>query len=155
MSPQWCEDLSSYTLEEIIRLAADLGFEHITILDTIPIDDVAASLCASQAERYTICPEGLAALGRAVGIEAIFELRREQTPPRARMRCLHPWEYIFIRVGGDVAPCYALFGSDKAAVMGNLLQDSLADIWHGARFREFRRTNSQGTNRLCRTCPYY
>ena len=142
-------------IEGIIRLAADLGFDHITILDTIPIDDVAASLCASQAERSTICPEDLSALGRAVGIGVFFELRREQTPPKARLRCLQPWEYIFIRAGGDVAPCCALFGSDKAAVVGNLLQDDFADIWHGERFREFRRTSSLGTNPLCRACTLY
>ena len=142
-------------IEGIIRLAADLGFEHITILDAIPVDDVAASLCASQAEYSTVCPEDLSALGRTVGIEVFFELRREQTPPKASVRCLQPWEYVFIRAGGDVAPCCALFGSDKAAVMGNLFQDSFADVWHGARFREFRRTSSLGTNPLCQTCPYY
>ena len=142
-------------IEGIIRLAADLGFDHITILDAIPVDEVAASLCASQAEYSTICPEDLSALGRAVGIGVFFELRREQTPPKARVRCLQPWEYVFIRAGGDVAPCCAVFGSDKAAVMGNLLQDSFADVWQGERFREFRRTSSLGTNRLCRTCPYY
>ena len=142
-------------IEGIIRLAADLGFDHITILDTIPIDDVAASLCASQAERSTICPEDLSALGRAVGIGVFFELRRKQTPPKARVRCLQPWEYVFIRAGGDVAPCCAVFGSDKAAVMGNLLQDGFADIWHGERFREFRRTSSLGTNPLCRACTLY
>lgn len=142
-------------IEEILRFAADLGFDHITLLDAIPIDDVAASLCASQAEYATVCPEDLSALGRAVGIGVFFELRREQTPPQAKLRCLQPWEYVFIRAGGDVAPCCALFGSDKAAVVGNLLQDGFADIWHGERFREFRRTSSLGTNPLCRTCPLY
>lgn len=142
-------------MEGIFRLAADLGFDHITVLDTVPIDDVAASLRLSEEEYAAVRPKEFSALGRAVGIGVFFELRRKQLPPQARLRCLQPWEYVFIRAGGEVAPCCALFGSDKAAVVGNLLENDFAEIWHGERFREFRRTSALGTNPLCRNCPLY
>jgi MoaA/NifB/PqqE/SkfB family radical SAM enzyme len=48
-----------------------------------------------------------------------------------------------------------LFGSDKAAVMGNLLRQEFGEIWRGDRFREFRRRSASGANALCRVCPYY
>jgi radical SAM protein with 4Fe4S-binding SPASM domain len=132
--------LSKQTLgeiEAIIRLAAALG------------------LCASQTEYSAIRPEKLRILGRTVGTDVFFELRREKTPPRTGVRCLQPWHYAFLRANGDVAPCCAVFGSEKAAVMGNLLQEDFHDVWHGERFREFRRTSASGTNKLCRICPYY
>jgi radical SAM protein with 4Fe4S-binding SPASM domain len=68
---------------------------------------------------------------------------------------MQPWEHLFIRANGDVASCRALFGSDKGAVMGNLLEQDFQAIWRGERFREFRRTSAAGTNALCRICPYH
>ena len=81
--------------------------------------------------------------------------RRESALPRVIPRCTQPWEYVFIRATGDVAPCCALFGSEKGAVMGNILRQPFGDIWRGDPFREFRRTSASGANALCRVCPYY
>ena len=67
-------------------------------------------------------------------------------------RCMQPWDFLFVRANGDVASCCALFSSDKAAVMGNVVQDSFADVWRGMRFREFRRALVSKTNPLCRVC---
>ena len=42
-----------HEIRDIVRLAADLGFDSVYVLDPIPLDDVAASLCPSAAE---CCP---------------------------------------------------------------------------------------------------
>jgi radical SAM protein with 4Fe4S-binding SPASM domain len=65
---------------------------------------------------------------------------------------MQPWEYLFVRANGDVASCCALFDSDKAAVMGNVFQESFTDVWRGGPFREFRRTLVSKTNPLCNVC---
>jgi radical SAM protein with 4Fe4S-binding SPASM domain len=142
-------------IPQIIRLSAELGFDDITILDAIPFDEVSASLHVPPAEYADLHPERLAALGRAAGVKVVRLLRREATPPRAHVRCLLPWNFALIRNGGDVAPCHALFSSDKAPIMGNVFQGDFRDIWHSPRFREYRRTSAAGTNPHCRVCPYY
>jgi radical SAM protein with 4Fe4S-binding SPASM domain len=90
-----------------------------------------------------------------LGLKITCYFRRDAFVPRAAPGCLQPWEYVFLRANGDVAPCCALFGSDRGAVMGNVLEEDFRAIWLGERYREFRRTSLAGTNDLCRICPYY
>ena len=56
-----------------------------------------------------------------------------------------------ISAEGDVMPCCAIVGSDKATLMGNLLQEDFAQVWDGERFEKFRRARAEGKNRLCQT----
>ena len=143
-------------IPQIIGLAAGLGFDHIVIEDAIAFDDVSETMHISAAEEYAgLQLERLPELGRAAGIRVVSYLRREATPPRARLRCLFPWNFAFIGSGGDVAPCHALFSADKAPVMGNVFQEDFMDIWHGRRFRDYRRASAAGTNPRCRACPFY
>ena len=142
-------------MEDIVRLAAELGFDNVSLMHPIPVDDVAAALCPPPAEPSIERQEDLSALGRSLGLKLLYFFRRAKTPPEALLRCTQPWEYVFIRANGDVAPCCAVFGSEKGAVMGNILEQEFVDIWHGERFREFRRTSALGGNALCRVCPYH
>ena len=140
---------------DIIRLAAEFGFDSVHAMHPIPLDDTAAALCPSPAELATVRQEYLWELGRRWGLTVACYFGRDTLPPKAMPRCLLPWEYMFIRANGDVAPCCALFGSEKGAVVGNILEQDFAAIWRGRPFREFRRASASGTNALCRICPYY
>jgi radical SAM protein with 4Fe4S-binding SPASM domain len=144
-----------HEMADILRLLAELGFGTAYVMHPIPVDDTAADLCASPAELAAVREEDLFALAGGLGLKVHCSFRRRAWPPKAIPRCLQPWEYIFVRVDGKAAPCCALFGSEKEAVMGNIFQEDFAEIWHGQRFREFRRTSAAGTNALCRICPYY
>jgi len=139
---------------DIVRLGAKLGFDAVYVLDPIPVDGVAESLCPSAAEMSAV-RQGVTALAKSLGLKISCSFRRASTLPRLLPRCTQPWEYVFIRATGDVAPCCALFGSDKGAVVGNLFRQPFDDVWHGDPFREFRRASAAGTNPLCRLCPYY
>jgi radical SAM protein with 4Fe4S-binding SPASM domain len=140
---------------EIMRLLAGLGFGHVYLMHPIPVDDTAAALCASPAELAAASEAEMVRLGRTLGLAVTCSFQRSGSAGSVFPRCTQPWEYIFVRVNGDVAPCCALFGSDRAEVMGNLLEQDFATIWHGDRFRSYRRSNADGTNALCRVCPYY
>jgi radical SAM protein with 4Fe4S-binding SPASM domain len=144
-------------IDEIIRLAADLGFDFIWILDLIPIDETAASMCLSETEFSTIRVKELRDLAGSIGLKFFYGFRRDNELPHPflNIRCIQPWEYIFIRASGDIAPCCAVFGSEKGAIMGNIFRQDFGEIWYGDRFREFRKTSALGTNSLCRMCPYY
>jgi len=71
-----------------------------------------------------------------------------------RTRVCHvPWEIPFIDKDGGVFPCcYA--ASQSASLMGRLSDTSFDDIWHGDRFRDFRRAITDGstTPDICRRC---
>jgi radical SAM protein with 4Fe4S-binding SPASM domain len=67
--------------------------------------------------------------------------------------CTIPWYSTYIDAKGRVYPCCYL--TDTNHVMGNVKSDSFVTIWHGDKYRDFRRrlvedrANLQG----CRTCP--
>jgi radical SAM protein with 4Fe4S-binding SPASM domain len=140
---------------DIVRLAARLGFQGVSVMDSIPVDDVAAALCPTAQELGTLRREDLAKLAGTLGLKLLGYSQRAAVPPQAMPRCTQPWEYIFVGADGDVAPCCALFGTGKRAVMGNILRDEFQDIWRGERFRQFRKSSALGTNALCRICPMY
>jgi radical SAM protein with 4Fe4S-binding SPASM domain len=142
-------------LGKIIHLAAELGFNNVHFLDPIPIDDLAEANVPSKIEVSSINLDDLLNLGRSHGVGVSWWIRRDKMPPMAILRCLQPWESIFIRVNGDIQPCCAVFGADKAPIMGNIFREKFSDIWNGDRFYEFRRTSVKGTNSLCPVCPYY
>jgi len=142
-------------LPAIIGLVAELGFDSATLFDPIPVDEAAASLCPTPDEVEALFRDGLFQLGRRLNFRMEWRGRWPDSPLRAMVRCLQPWQYILIRVNGDVSPCPGLFGSDKAAIMGNVLKQPFREIWQGKPFRAFRRTSAAGTNPLCRVCPYH
>ena len=141
-------------LGDIIRLAADLGFRVVHFLDPIPVDEITAANVPSEIEFTAIDFKELSGLGRSLGLAVSWQIRRGARSSAVIQRCLHPWKTIFIRANGNVQPCMALFGTEKAAVMGNIFQEDFQDIWNGERYREYRRAKKRGTNSLCRVCPY-
>lgn len=64
------------------------------------------------------------------------------------MDCFEPWESFRIAENGDVFPCcYSNY------VMGNILQQSVEEIWNGAEYRYYRRNvNSNEPPLECRLC---
>jgi MoaA/NifB/PqqE/SkfB family radical SAM enzyme len=142
-------------LENVIRLAADLGYHKIQFLDLIPIDDMVAENRLSKSELLAINFKELFELGTLLRLKVSWSIRRDKVPPKAIPRCLRPWELLFIRANGNVLACPANYSTDKLVVMGNIFQTDFEDIWNGDRFREYRKTNVLGTNLLCRMCPFY
>jgi pyrroloquinoline quinone biosynthesis protein E len=143
-----------HELGDVLRLASELGFGSINALDPIPLNETAAALCPSVTE-LSAAHQELVEVAADLGLKVTYFFRRDATPPKALPSCLQPWEYAFIRANGDVAPCCALFGSDRGAVMGNVLERGFRTIWLGERYRKYRRASASGTNDRCRICPYY
>ena len=142
-------------LGNIFELALGLGFDHIVLLDTIPSDDSTASLGLSEDQLSAIRRADYARAAAVRGVPVQFCFRMAGAPPQSLPRCLQPWQSLFVRADGGVEPCAGLFGPDKMPVMGNLLEQDFAAIWHGEPYRAFRRQSARGINPLCRICPYY
>ena len=62
----------------------------------------------------------------------------------------NPWETVHILADGAVVVCEV---KDKVTI-GNLHEQSLSEIWHGERYRNFRRRFVLGHDEDCRQCPY-
>jgi len=67
-------------------------------------------------------------------------------------RCLRIYNSIQVDWRGNVLPC--CFDKDSEYIMGNLYNDSFADIWNGEAFRSFRKmfVNSGRILPMCRDC---
>lgn len=68
----------------------------------------------------------------------------------AHTPCFAPSEMVIITVTGDVLLCYE--DAEREHVMGNILDQSLPEIWNSARFREYRRRLSQGDRSVDAMC---
>ncbi|MGH9666200.1 MAG: SPASM domain-containing protein, partial [Bryobacteraceae bacterium] len=62
----------------------------------------------------------------------------------------NPWETVHVLAGGEIVVCEAQDHHE----MGNLQRQSLADIWTGPAYAEFRRQYSNGGNATCMACPW-
>jgi radical SAM protein with 4Fe4S-binding SPASM domain len=71
----------------------------------------------------------------------------------SRHACIVPWYNTYVDAKGRVYPCCYLLTTGH--VMGNVNSASLASIWHGDKYREFRRQlmTARPTLEGCRTCP--
>ncbi|WP_291124901.1 glycosyltransferase [Flavobacterium sp. UBA6031] len=63
-------------------------------------------------------------------------------------KCDKPNSFALIYSNGDVMPCNAIEYT-KEPIVGNILRDSLKDIWHGLRYHEFRKCRTS----YCLKCP--
>jgi MoaA/NifB/PqqE/SkfB family radical SAM enzyme/GT2 family glycosyltransferase len=62
----------------------------------------------------------------------------------------NPWETTHVLSNGDVVACEVL---DKIP-LGNLLAQSIGEIWHGPSYQSFRERYRRGEVPECRTCPW-
>jgi len=71
---------------------------------------------------------------------------RQELSPQNFQACLLPWSRMSISPHGDVYPCLSY-------LVGNVRQESLARIWNGDRFREFRkRLDRKKLSNCCLGC---
>jgi radical SAM protein with 4Fe4S-binding SPASM domain len=67
-------------------------------------------------------------------------------------RCTRIWFTPVITWDGKVVPC--CFDKDTEYIMGDLNQDSFAEIWNGPKYRIFRKSILSGRHmiEMCRNC---
>jgi radical SAM protein with 4Fe4S-binding SPASM domain len=67
-------------------------------------------------------------------------------------RCARLWFNPVITWDGKVVPC--CFDKDANHIMGNINEDSFREIWHGPRYKIFRKRILTGrhTTEICRNC---
>lgn len=67
-----------------------------------------------------------------------------------RRNCLDPFRRLCLRGNSVVIPCASEFGIDLQ--MGNIAEQSLEEIWHGAKLNKVREDLRDGANLNCEFC---
>jgi radical SAM protein with 4Fe4S-binding SPASM domain len=146
-----------HELPELVRLAARLGVPEVYIQRLVYFGEGLAvesqSLYARLTEAQERLIEASETLGASLGVR--FNASGRAAPrvslgaavglggDRPWRSCRRPWELSYITAEGEVLPCcFVPFVTDaqwEEYVLGNVNEQSLAEIWNGPRYREFRR----------------
>ena len=144
-------------LPDVARLVAGIGADEFYVQRLVYFEQGLAVEEQSVYRHLSAREEGLIreaeAVCRAAGIgftasggaapgESLAGAGEARAGARPWLACNRPWYLAYVTAHGDVLPCcFAPFITQDLApvTLGNLLTDSLADVWNGARYREFRR----------------
>lgn len=144
-------------LPDFIRLARSLGIDRVYLQRLVywagangdALARPGQSLFNSLLEEEEAILKSAEKLAASLGVA--FEASGAATPAaslRGNEReqpwsaCMRPWTLMYITARGSAFPCcIAPFSSDNLAALslGNAFTQSLAAIWNGERYREFRR----------------
>jgi radical SAM protein with 4Fe4S-binding SPASM domain len=146
--------LMSRTVDEtlpFLDIAADAGttavaFRHLEVYTS----DMEPESLYGEQQRWNEARAQIllraAALGLTVTLPPPFDDRPHQS---GHSHCPVPWESVAILGNGDVMACCI-----PTAVIGNLNEQSLDEIWNSATYRAFRtRVNSETPPAVCSVCP--
>jgi radical SAM protein with 4Fe4S-binding SPASM domain len=90
-----------------------------------------------------------------IGSACEKEVDRERLFPHRKEVCPFPFYTLVVTANGDVTVCCVDW--NKKTAVGNLREQSLAEIWNGPELRAFRRMhleNRRHENPACRNCTY-
>ncbi len=125
----------------ILQPMDDVGDPHLG--EVVPTEPEAAAVVRGLPEVRRILEE--AGLRHNLDRFLLVFNRRLDTRPLYRViPCYMGWVSLRVQVGGEVYPCHRCYHS-----LGNAYESSVRELWHGPRYRSFRRAaafiNKRGT----------
>ncbi len=150
--------LSNYhELPAMVELAREIGIEMITFVNVVTFDNTAGLDTDAVRREVSANLDEAFRRARKLGILVKLELF-EKLPVQ---QCDFPWRRNFVTYTGHVHPCcYTTQSGDRQAQngrsIGNLLEQSFAQLWKGARHTALRRKMKQGIlPSECEHCPMF
>jgi pyrroloquinoline quinone biosynthesis protein E len=131
-----------HEIPEIVKLADSLGIDTLVIQTALTVwgkDDVAGynesiRVSTQNGEVAKILQEA-----QALAKDLRLEVKVSHDDYYSRKnKCPWPWTRAFIAANGDVVPCCVIADSDVIK-MGNIYEQSFAEIWNSPKYRELRR----------------
>jgi radical SAM protein with 4Fe4S-binding SPASM domain len=130
-------------IEEFLRIAKGMGVDRTNIISPCVRTPEQARELLPKSDSYWIYQR------------ATFEQEGCLVPKRLLPQNACPWLYysITIQVDGSVVPCCR--DPHGQYTLGNLLEESLQEIWNGTKLREFRKAvfSNQARVDICQLCP--
>lgn len=134
----------------VVELARQLGVEHL-VLNNLYEGDGAELQRPTDAELGLI--EGYRAQAARQNVTLSYAAMPSGDVNRTATRtCVDPWLMVYVNATGWINPCCFSF-VDKTTYFGNILEESLADIWNRRSFRDFRQELKTGMPDCCSKCP--
>lgn len=91
---------------------------------------------------------------RSTRIRTVKDTQANTSNQHYTALCTNPWYSVSIKANGAVVPCCMAFNDTPDMVYGNLHEQSLYDIWHSEKVKEFRHQHQSNSNLpiTCQTC---
>ena len=138
----------------IIRLAEDIGIDNIEFSPFIASDNGRGNSHLTQLKPL---------VSEIEEIKSTVHYRFLPFSKKSFQKCVYPYYGLYISEFGEVLPCcwklhdpeYEDFLHEKR-YFGNILQQSLADVWNGRGLKTLRNSLAQNTpHHFCRDCIIY
>jgi radical SAM protein with 4Fe4S-binding SPASM domain len=126
---------NEHELDEIRRLAAEWGIDHLRI-KTVGAEDPTT--------RYLVPTTKL-----------LSRYREDGSHNASHPFCTMAWDHTVVNVDGSVTPCcYLRPDMGDEFIMGNVFETPFDEIWQGERYRAFREAMLDGREsmRVCNRC---
>jgi MoaA/NifB/PqqE/SkfB family radical SAM enzyme len=140
----------------IIKLANDLGVDRVNIVR--PYLKFEKDMGLAWPQRKVIYLEA-EKLGKKLGLRVdMFEYasfagmkrffwKHLKEIFRVNSWCPRLYDFVYVTIGGKVTPCCAL----PRHIVGDLMQQSITEIWHGEKMNEFRKNHIA----ICKDCDVF
>lgn len=156
-----------FELPDFVRLAAEIGISEVYLQRLVYFQDDTGYGLARNTQSLQGSSQGYSELIQksqdlARRLEIQFNASGLSTPVESLQadavsalpwsRCHRPSSLMYITANGNVLPCcIAPFSTVEYAslVLGNVFNETLADIWQGARYKAFRRKQHTETPPTC------
>jgi len=140
-------------LERFIRRKAERG----QVLPITRVSFVKTRLNEHELDGFLARWTGLADYVCVQELIEFDEMKVDLTPAsrivNRDFRCHHPWHQLTFRVDGQALPCCTIWG--QQIPVGNVAEQSLAEIWTGPAMKALRRLHREGRyqeNPVCHKC---
>ena len=150
-------DTNYHELPQIVELAHEIGIGMVQFVNIVTFDDT--DDMGTEDVRGQVRQKFEAAIARAEELGVLVKVELFDKLPV--QQCDFPWTRNFVTYDGYVHPCcYTTQSGDRTAQnsrsLGNLVNDSYADIWQGDQYVAFRDKMAKGILPYqCAQCPKY
>ncbi len=161
-------------LPDFIKLAAEIGIEEAYLQRLVYFqDDQGYGLATESMSLQDSTDRSLALIEQSQDMAAKLGIQFKASGlsrPAASLqgqtaaglpwtKCYRPSTLMYITANGNVLPCCISPFSTvdyTCIILGNVFKDSLAEIWSGSRYRNFRKQHqTQTPPKCCRGCGVY
>ena len=150
-------DTNYHELPQIVELAHEIGIGMVQFVNIVTFDDTDSM--GTDDIRGKVRQKFEAAIARAEELGVLVKVELFDKLPV--QQCDFPWTRNFVTYDGFVHPCcYTTQSGDRTAQngrsLGNLVDNTYADIWSGKQYAAFRQKMSEGVLPYqCEHCPKY
>lgn len=147
-----------HELPQMVQICYDLGVDKVTLQHDLSfwgkddwlnrMSDQDLNQCDDFAKPFI---DEAAALAQKLGIKFTCYQRNRFSVQNGNL-CNWPWRSFYLTVEGHVTPC-SIASDPEVANFGNLIDQSLEEIWNGEKYRKFRRNMKNGiVPDFCKGC---